>query len=440
MSIPTNAFWREVLDYLPGLTLLFRIDENEAAHLMFVSETVSSDLGFSPEEYVLMSEDRGSVVSQDLEKLIDTIAELSHDFTSGHIHECALTDRDGVNLAFSFDFRLFKTKTLRNNLIAVTLFPAGTVPGATEDTQKHQMGSGIGHVYESPFINDAVSRLEALAGQPHHILIRGEKSVGKRTLAEKIARQSALLIGNQQVWVLDLEEMAGAASEGKIFKGLDPNDPEQTLLDDIDKGLQIVIIELGLMSRKDQTDLLRLLSNREQTGKKTRIIATSTKSIEVLMEQGKIDAALMYRLSFISVFIAPLRDRPEDVLAFGRMYSERLTQILNLKLSGKQLKMLENVMRETLPGNFEELYDRIRLILLTSNDKMVVLGKSSAAVAAATSIIPEGLMPYEEMTRLYLQRVLDYTGGKIYGKDGAAALLDIKPTTLQSKLKKLGVR
>ena len=56
MSQPTNAFWREVMDFLPGLTLLFRIDEQEIAHLMFVTDAIRNELGFAPEEYVLASE------------------------------------------------------------------------------------------------------------------------------------------------------------------------------------------------------------------------------------------------------------------------------------------------------------------------------------------------------------------------------------------------
>ena len=50
------------------------------------------------------------------------------------------------------------------------------------------------------------------------------------------------------------------------------------------------------------------------------------------------------------------------------------------------------------------------------------------------------ILPFDEMSRLYLQAVLGRTGGRIYGKGGAAELLDMKPTTLQSKIKKLGVR
>jgi DNA-binding NtrC family response regulator len=441
MSTPTNAFWREVLDFLPGLTLLFRIDDQELAHLMFASESVSADLGFSPEEYVLMSEEKESVVSQDLEGLIDAIAELSHEAAMGQIHECALTDRNGVNLAFSYDFRLFKTKSLRNNLIAVTLFPAGTVPVGSAESQQQNSGAGIGHIYESTLINDVVARLENLAGQPHHVLIRGEKSVGKRTLAEKIARQAVILTGNQQVWVLDLEEMNPSVASGSIFSGLDPTDPGQTLLDHIEKGLQIVIIELGLMPKKDQTDLLKLISNREKDGKFTRIIATSSRPMEQLMEQGRIDAALMYRLSFISVFMPPLKERTEDVRAFTGMYAERLSEVLGVRLTDKHRKLLEKLTREPLNGNFAELYERVRLILFTASDKSVTSVKSENTESRVSDVLQSGeILPYDEMTRRYLQQVLNYTGGKIYGKEGAAAMLEMKPTTLQSKLKKLGVK
>jgi len=95
MSQPTNAFWREVMDFLPGLTLLFRIDEQEIAHLMFVTDAIRNELGFAPEEYVLASEDPGTVVSADLDRLIETIAQLSHGNEISSSPACSLTDRTG---------------------------------------------------------------------------------------------------------------------------------------------------------------------------------------------------------------------------------------------------------------------------------------------------------------------------------------------------------
>src|SRR5690606_19812955 len=110
MSTGTNAFWREVLDYLPGLVMLFRIDEEEQAHLIFVSDGVTEQLGFEPEQYVLASEEP-TMVRTDLENLVDRIASMTHP-DSGEIEATInLTDRGGNILPYQFDYRLFRPKS-----------------------------------------------------------------------------------------------------------------------------------------------------------------------------------------------------------------------------------------------------------------------------------------------------------------------------------------
>ena len=436
----TNAFWREVLDFLPGLTMLFRIDEQEKAHLMFVSEAVNSELGFAPEEYVLASEDPETVISNDLEKLIDAIADLSHANDISVHQVCKLTDRTGQQSSYAFDFRLFRTKSARHNLISVSLFPSGVIPETTETTITGTPQTEEAFVVESPLMNDVLARVGSLSAQTHHVLFRGEKSVGKRTIAEKLARKAAVVKGNQQVWVLDLDNREPASKNERLFAGYDPNNESESLLDDVDKDLQLVIIELAGLSIQDQKDLVQLIDKRAAAGRQTRIVATSTQSVETLMERGKLDSTLFYKLSFISIFVPPLRERPEDVAEVSRAYYRKMASLMNISDNELDTKKMARLQKMQLAGNFEELHAILREMLLSGGVKVQNESRGQSKGDNAKFFSLDGVLKYDEMSRLYMERVLEFTEGKIYGSDGAASKLGMKPTTLQSKLKKLNIK
>jgi DNA-binding NtrC family response regulator len=445
MNGTSNAFWREVLDYLPGLIMLFRIDENEQTHLMFVTQHVKDDLGFTPEEYVLASEQK-SLVNKEIEKLIDTIAEMSHDAVLQGSPSCSLTDRNGTVHEYAFDFRVFRTKSSKYNFISVALYPSGTLPQTTA-SEVVEAVSGPLFVTESPMIKDILTRIDTYSEADLHILFRGESGVGKRTLASMLARKSAVLKADQQVWELDLTDPS-YTRKGRIFAGLDEADGSETLFDDISKDLQLVIIEMGRLSNADQKDLLRVIENRNQKGLRTRVIATSTESIEHLMESGVFDASLFYKLSFVTVFVPPAKSRVEDLEAITRQMVRRIAQAIHIAEPEVTSRTIQQLAAMPLKHNFTDVMRILRRSVLSSEGKLTLTDVVSAGLPqkqtnSAKVSEPKKdfeMVPYEVMTKRYLEAVLEHTEGKIYGTDGAAALLRMKPTTLQSKLKKLKIR
>lgn len=477
MSATTNAFWREVLDYLPGFTLLFRIDAQEQTHLMFTSQGIIQDLGFTPEEYVLASEGK-TVVSTDLERLVDQIAQLTHDDDTFDARVCKLTDRSGKMITFAFDFRLFQTKSQRNNLISVVLYPIGAMSGLSAAAT----GSPISSSFDGPTANSVISannainannansapaqspaesifvttsdlmkevmeQVDALSRLDTHVLLRGEKSVGKRTIAQMLAKKAVVLTSNQQVWMLDLDENeknaanrnTSANRNTRIFAGIDINNTEESLFDDVSQHLQLVISELSKLSKPDQKDLVQLIKKRSSNGLKTRIVATSTESLESLMTAGKLDSDLYYKLSFVTINVPPLRARAEDIRESTRRYVKMMAVLLGQAEPEIDDRVMSQLVKQSWEGNFGELYLTLRKSVVGSGSKLALEtggGKSSRAGVS----LPDEIIPYEEMSRRYLISVLEKTEGKIYGKDGAAYLLGMKPTTLQSKLKKLNIR
>jgi DNA-binding NtrC family response regulator len=444
MSLPTNAFWREVLDYLPGLVMLFRIDDKEQAHLMFVSEGISDELGFSPESYVLASEEE-SVVQADLENLVDKIAALTHPDGETSDYTCNLTNRIGDEKTYKFDFRIFRPKSSKANLIAVMLFPddGDEELGMVEAKTERQKKPGVKFVANSSVMKTVMGKIEDLSRQDHHVLIRGERSTGKRTIAEILARKTAVVKSNTQVWVLDLEDMQ--ADQGvRIFAGFDESDTKSTIFDDVKVDLQLVIVELSLLKKSDQKDLLRLLELRSAKGFKTRLIVTSTESIEKLQQDGKLESDFLYKTSFISVFVPALRDRSEDMAEIVKHVAEQIGGVLGQSRVIKENELLGRFDGKKLDGNFGELQNEIGKALIVSGSGSDLLevsrvNKKDVAPRGVSHMVGD-LLSYDEMARQYLIRVLEHTRGKIYGKGGAADILKMKPTTLQSKLKKLHIR
>lgn len=408
---------------------------------MFVSEGVSDELGFSPESYVLASEEE-SVVQADLEKLVDKIAALTQPDGDTSDYQCLLTDRMGESKPYKFDFRLFRPKSSKANLIAVTLHMSngeGQSAGATGE----QKVSDAKFVATSSVMKAVMGKIETLSRQDQHVLLRGERSTGKRTIAEMLARKAAVLKSNTQVWVLDLEEMQ-SKNDVRLFAGFDSSDSNSNIFEDVRVDLQLVIVELSLLKKSDQKDLLRLIEARAAMGYQTRLIVTSTESIENLQQAGKLETDFLYKTSFISVFIPALRDRVDELGEIATNFAELISGVLGVKVVGLKKEQIELIKAAKWDGNFDELRGEIgRLVVMSGKDsgRDDRRGASSVAGSGTKTPVKKGeLLSYDDMARQYLISVLEHTRGKIYGKGGAADILDMKPTTLQSKLKKLNIR
>lgn len=440
MSTATNAFWREVLDHIPGLVMLFRLDEQEQAHLIFVSDGVHDALGYEPEQYVLASEEQ-SIVKNDLERLINRIAAMTHPDNTELESVVQFTDRSGNTYRYTFDYKLFRPKSSKVNLISVALQPVDSAinqENISVEKAEPQTDEQVDEpvlIAESSAMQMLMRQVEDLSKLRQAILITGSVSTGKKTIAEKLARMSAGLKNGTQVWVLDLATVTPGTK--RVFAGLDVANDTETLLDDIQHDLQLVIADIGRLKALDQRDLLMAIETRTRRGYQTRIIATSTESLDELKRKNRLSADFMYRMSFLSVFVPPLRDRQQDIPLLAEYFSGKLFHALgemDVKLDANQVRSLQKM---TLEGGINELKSAVASLVFKLDKPK---SGSVAPVAGTGGAIQFGeILPYEEMSKMYLEAVLEKTGGKIYGNGGAADLLDMKPTTLQSRLKKLGI-
>ncbi|MEM9070338.1 MAG: sigma 54-interacting transcriptional regulator [Myxococcota bacterium] len=215
-------------------------------------------------------------------------------------------------------------------------------------------------------------------------------------------------------------------------------------------GGTLLLDEVGDMPLSTQAKLLRVLQEGtfEPVGSDksvrvdVRVVAASHVDLRAAIEQGRFREDLYYRLAAFPLALPPLRERKEDLL-------ELAEEILRaIAARGRGPWTLSPSARDYLlsygwPGNVRELInalERASVLVPQGTIEVSHLGPTIAEPSAVSSPAKTPLISLRAAERLHLERALDASGGKIYGRGGAAEMLDVKPTTLQSKLRKHGLR
>ena len=218
----------------------------------------------------------------------------------------------------------------------------------------------------------------------------------------------------------------------------------------------IFLDEIGDLPLSAQVRLLRIIQFKELErvgGSDTikvdvRIIAATNRDIKTMVSTGKFREDLWFRISAFPIQIPPLRQRREDIPALASYFIERKAREFNLNhLPNVSPEAMLRLQSYDWPGNVRELENAVERAVIhnmVSNqsqalyfeDFSVVEGKVDEMNIQQATNEP---LRYEDNTRRHILRVLDMTGGKIHGKDGAAAILNINPNTLRFKMRKLGI-
>ncbi len=442
----TNSFWREALDHIPGLFLIFRVDEKDNAHLIFANLHIRNILGYKPEEFVLASESPGSKVQKEVAALVDQIAEKSRNGDSAAPLVCRFHSKRAEVYDFHFAFRIFTAKSAPHPFIAVSLEPvAGETTGS--DTDYSVPGQRYaGFVAESSLMQALMRKVDAVADQPVHLLFRGERATGKRTLARQVLQAEKLRGARGMEWNLEtmpvseqnrvVDQLCGKGSVSVALPG--------------DRPLALLVVEISLLTRANQAKLLDWLRDRQDAGSVTRILATTSFLLEERMQQGEFSADLYYFLSLETLLLPPLSQRRDDLRILVTEWVRAAAAVLDLGELRVPDEVMEKVLAHSWSGNFHEFQNVMRRSLLASPSGLFRLvlhepekgpaEKAHPGAEIADDFLEGEVLPFDEMNRRYLEKVLRKTDNKIYGEDGAARLLGMKPTTLQSKLKKLGIR
>jgi formate hydrogenlyase transcriptional activator len=166
-----------------------------------------------------------------------------------------------------------------------------------------------------------------------------------------------------------------------------------------------------------------------------RLVAATNRDLAQLVEKREFRADLYYRLNVFPMTAPPLRDRREDIPLLVRYFVQQYARRMNRRITSIPTEAINALSRYHWPGNIRELQNFIEraVILSTGSTLQVPVRELKRSPAAA------GVVTLEAAEREAIQRALGEAGGKVGGPAGAAAKLGMKRTTLQAKMRKLGI-
>lgn len=314
-------------------------------------------------------------------------------------------------------------------------------------------GSVVG---KSPALAATMRQVDLVARTDASVLILGESGTGKELIARELHQRSRradrpLIKVNCAAIPRELYESEFFGHARGAFTGALRDRAGRFELAD---GGTLFLDEVGEIPLELQSKLLRVLQEgelervgEERTRKvDVRLVAATNRDLKSEAEAGRFRADLYYRLNVFPISLAPLRDRVQDIPLLTEYFLEAAARRMGRptpRVAEADLRQLE---RYPWPGNIRELQHVIERALITSSGgqlsfELAPLPSEKLAPAPTSAAIPE-LMTDAEIRQLEAQNIraaLRKAGGKVYGPEGAAALLQLRPTTLASRMKALGL-
>jgi DNA-binding NtrC family response regulator len=308
----------------------------------------------------------------------------------------------------------------------------------------------IGNSKKMHLVFDYIKRV---ASSDTSVLILGESGTGKERVAQAIHQLSPRK--DKPFVVVNCGAIPDNLAESMLFgheKGAFTGALERKIGKfELADGGTIFLDEIGEMPLNLQVKLLRVLQENEieRIGGKApqrinaRIIAATNKNLEEEVASGRFRMDLYYRLHIFPILMPALRERKEDIPAL----TEHFVALYCAKMERKALTISEHVMEQLIaydwPGNIRQLEHIIQRAILLSEDtvlKEVQLPQHQESQNTLSSYQEGPVKTINENERDYICFILRKCKGKVYGAGGAAELLDIPASTLNSKIKKLGIK
>ena len=291
------------------------------------------------------------------------------------------------------------------------------------------------------------------------VLILGETGTGKELIAHAIHRSSRrrdrpLIKVNCATMPATLIESELFGHEQGAFTGATKKREGRFALA---HGGTIFLDEVGELPLDLQSKLLRVLQEGEfepvgssQTRKvDVRVLAATNRDIESAARAGKFREDLYYRLNVFPIQVPPLRERHGDIGILAAAFAQKFAKNMGRSMEALSLDCIRRLEAYRWPGNVRELQNIVERAVITSRDGRLnldrALPESVNAVAGAVTNDSSTVQrvhtakELEELERNNIIAALKSTEWKVAGENGAAQLLGVKPTTLSSRMKALGI-
>ncbi len=328
-----------------------------------------------------------------------------------------------------------------------------------EISKVHSFGDIIGI---SPPLMNVLQQIELVAPTDASVLILGESGTGKELVAREIHKRS--LRKEYPMIKVNCATIPGDLYESEFFghiKGAFTgavNDRAGRF--QAANGGTLFLDEVGEIPLPLQSKLLRVLQEGyyERIGEditrqtNVRIIAATNRDIKQEIEASRFRQDLYYRLNVFPIELAPLNRRKEDIPLLTEHFLKLVAEKMNRSVPRLTEASIHELQDYEWPGNIRELQNMIERAVITSRDGFLkfTLPKKTVSedFSTRTAQIDQNLREHTILTDREINRkirnniifALRKTEWKIYGREGAAALLGIKPTTLTSRMKKMNIK
>ena len=300
-------------------------------------------------------------------------------------------------------------------------------------------------VSESAAIAHVLKQIEQVAPTTATVLLTGETGTGKEVMAQAVHDLSPR--HQRQMIRVSCAAIPTSLIESELF-GREKGAYTGALSRQIGRfeaanQSTIFLDEIGDLPMEVQVKLLRVLQERviERLGSTQpvkvdiRIIAATNRNLETAVREKTFREDLFYRLNVFPIAIPPLRERTEDIAGLVWSFVDELSKAFGKNIESISKDSMRELQRYSWPGNVRELRNVIERAVIVSTGRQLVV----AAPRLGERPVPQTAMTLNDIEIDHIRTVLESTSWRVRGSGGAAERLGLKPTTLESRMARLGI-
>jgi hydrogenase-4 transcriptional activator len=318
--------------------------------------------------------------------------------------------------------------------------------------------SGENIVGEGGGLAPVMKRVDLVSGADAPVLILGETGSGKEVVARAIhirseRRDGPFIRVNCGAIPRELIDSHLFGHEKGSFTGA--TESRQGWFERADGGT-LFLDEIGELPLDAQVRFLRVLQDafvervggHEPIRVDVRVVAATHRDLSAMVREGRFREDLWYRIAVFPILLPPLRERLADIPALAAHFAERAAVKFGLAPAMPTPADIEALQSYGWPGNIRELATVIDRAAILGEGRKLEIGAAlgfgvdltpGIAQSVAARAASQELVTIDEAVRRHITAALEHTKGRIEGRRGAAALLDINPHTLRARMRKLGI-
>lgn len=300
---------------------------------------------------------------------------------------------------------------------------------------------------ESDALKYVLFKIEQVAPTDSTVLITGETGTGKELVADAIHNASTR--ADRPLVRVNCAALAASLIESELFgheKGAFTGASAKKIgRFELANGATVFLDEIGELPPESQGKLLRVIQEGEfeRLGSShtikvdVRIIAATNRNLDLDVKKGLFREDLWYRLNVFPITVPPLRQRREDIPLLVEHFIRLFNKKFGKKITSISPTTLKNLQDHAWPGNVRELANVIERATINSHGAVL---KISEDFEESVEQLSSSTMTLEQMERDYIIRILEDRGWRIEGRKGAARLLGLNPSTLRTRMNRLGIQ